>query len=80
MPVIIFISLAILFQLILSYTKYGKHCYAIGSNEEAARISGIKVEHHKLLVYVDCRDPGLGRRTGAELQEPDRPGRHGRDV
>lgn len=52
MPVIIFISLAILFQLILSYTKYGKHCYAIGSNEEAARISGIKVEHHKILVYT----------------------------
>ena len=52
MPVVIFITLAILFQLILSYTKYGKHCYAIGSNEEAARISGIKVEHHKILVYV----------------------------
>jgi inositol transport system permease protein len=51
MPVIIFISLAILFQLILTYTKYGKHCYAIGSNEEAARITGIKVEHHKMLVY-----------------------------
>ncbi len=52
MPVVIFISLAILFQLILRYTKYGKHCYAIGSNEEAARITGIKVEHHKILVYV----------------------------
>jgi inositol transport system permease protein len=51
MPVIIFISLAILFQLILTYTKYGKHCYAIGSNEEAARITGIKVEHHKMIVY-----------------------------
>ena len=51
MPVIIFIVLAVLFQLILWYTKYGKHCYAIGSNEEAARITGIKVEHHKVLVY-----------------------------
>ena len=44
MPVIIFVSLAILFQLILSYTVYGKHCYAIGSNEAAARMSGIKVD------------------------------------
>jgi inositol transport system permease protein len=51
-PVFIFVALAILFQLILTYTKYGKHCYAIGSNEEAARITGIKVEHHKVLVYV----------------------------
>ena len=52
MPVVIFIALAILFQLILSYTKYGKHCYAIGSNEDAARTVGIKVEHHKILVYT----------------------------
>ena len=52
MPVVIFITLAILFQLILTYTKYGKHCYAIGSNEEAARTTGVKVEHHKVLVYV----------------------------
>jgi inositol transport system permease protein len=52
MPVFIFISLAILFQLIMSYTKYGKHCYAIGSNEEAARTVGIKVENHKILVYT----------------------------
>ncbi|TIM51270.1 MAG: ABC transporter permease, partial [Mesorhizobium sp.] len=52
MPVIIFISLAILFQLILSYTRYGKHCYAIGSNEDAARMSGINVQNHKILVFV----------------------------
>ncbi|RWQ03870.1 ABC transporter permease [Mesorhizobium sp.] len=52
MPVIIFISLAILFQLILSYTRYGKHCYAIGSNEDAARMSGINVKNHKILAFV----------------------------
>jgi len=52
MPVIIFIVLAILFQLVLTYTKYGKHCYAIGSNEEASRTVGIKVENHKILVYA----------------------------
>ncbi len=52
MPVAIFLFLAILFQLIMKYTKYGKHCYAIGSNEDAARMSGIKVENHKVLVFV----------------------------
>ncbi len=52
MPVVIFISLAILFHLVLTYTKYGKYCYAIGSNEEAARMSGINVERHKVLVYT----------------------------
>ena len=51
MPVIIFISLAILFHLLLKYTVYGKHTYAIGSNEAAARMSGIKVDRHKVMIY-----------------------------
>ena len=52
MPVVIFIMLAILFQLILTHTKYGKHCYAVGSNEEAARLSGVNIANHKILVYT----------------------------
>lgn len=51
-PVVIFISLAVLFHLILKYTVYGKHTYAIGSNEDAARMSGIKVDRHKVMVYT----------------------------
>ncbi len=51
-PVLMFIALACLFQFLLSYTLYGKRCYAIGSNEEAARISGINVARHKVLVYA----------------------------
>ncbi len=52
MPVVIFVGLAILFHLILTYTRYGKHCYAIGSNEAATRMSGINVEKMKVLIYV----------------------------
>ncbi|HEU0220641.1 MAG TPA: ABC transporter permease, partial [Paracoccaceae bacterium] len=51
-PVYIFLAVAILFQIALSYTLYGRHTYAIGSNREAARVSGIKVERHLVLVYV----------------------------
>ena len=51
-PVVIFVGLAILFHLILKYTVYGKHTYAIGSNEDAARMAGIKVGRHKVLVYM----------------------------
>lgn len=51
-PAIVFIALAILFHLILKYTVYGKHTYAIGSNEDAARMSGINVARHKVLVYA----------------------------
>ena len=52
MPVFIFAFLAILFHVILRYTVYGKHTYAIGSSEAAARMSGIKVARHKVLVYT----------------------------
>jgi inositol transport system permease protein len=51
-PVIFFLIIAVLFHLILKYTLYGKHTYAIGSNAEAARISGIKVERHLVMVYA----------------------------
>ncbi|PUB14285.1 ABC transporter permease [Yoonia sediminilitoris] len=52
MPVVWFVLLAIIFHLIMRYTVYGKHTYAIGSNEEAARMSGINVKRHKVMVYM----------------------------
>lgn len=51
MPVVIFLTLAVIFHLIMNYTVYGKHTYAIGSNEAAARMSGINVPRHLLWVY-----------------------------
>jgi inositol transport system permease protein len=51
MPVIIFIVVAVIFHILLRYTLYGRRTYAIGSNEQAARVSGINVEHHLMLVY-----------------------------
>lgn len=50
-PALVFILLAVLFHLIMKYTLYGKRCYAIGSNEQAAVMSGINVRTHKVLVY-----------------------------
>lgn len=52
MPVVWFLTLAVIFHVILRYTVYGKHTYAIGSNEEAARMSGINVKRHKVMVYM----------------------------
>jgi inositol transport system permease protein len=51
-PIIIFVVVAALFQVLLSYTLYGRRTYAIGSNESAARVSGINVERHLVLVYT----------------------------
>lgn len=52
MPVAIFVAVAALFWLILKFTLYGRYTYAIGSYEEAARMSGINVERHLVLVYT----------------------------
>ena len=52
MPVVWFVMLAIILFFIMRYTVYGKHTYAIGSNEDAARMSGINVKRHKVLVYM----------------------------
>ena len=50
-PAVVFFLLAALFHVIMTYTLYGKRSYAIGSNEAAARMSGINVDRHKVLVY-----------------------------
>ena len=51
-PAVVFVVLAVLFQVVMIYTLYGKRSYAIGSNEAAARMSGINVDRHKVLVYA----------------------------
>ena len=51
-PAVVFIFLAGLFYVLMRFTLYGKRSYAIGSNEAAARMSGINVDRHKVLVYT----------------------------
>lgn len=51
-PVIIMIFITILFTFALSKLKVGRYLYAIGSNEEAARLSGIKTNLVKIYAYV----------------------------
>ena len=51
-PVIIFLAVAFIFHIALGYTRYGKFTYAIGANPLAARVSGIDVERHIVLVYM----------------------------
>ncbi|MCM3080436.1 ribose ABC transporter permease [Brevibacillus invocatus] len=52
MPVIwMLISFAILY-FILRHTTFGRHVYALGSNEEATRLSGISTTKVKVKVYA----------------------------
>jgi ribose transport system permease protein len=49
--VLIFFITALVGSLILSKTILGRYTYALGSNEEAARLSGIKVDQWKMAIY-----------------------------
>jgi ribose/xylose/arabinose/galactoside ABC-type transport system permease subunit len=46
----VFVALAGAF--VLHFTRFGRHVYAIGSNEDAARLSGIRIGRTKTLVYL----------------------------
>lgn len=47
-----FIIVAILGLFLMKKTRFGRTCYAVGSNREAARLSGINVKKHFLTVYA----------------------------
>jgi ribose transport system permease protein len=48
------ILLAILVAVTLEYTRFGRHLFAIGSNERTARLSGVAIERTKVAVYAMC--------------------------
>jgi len=52
MPTIVFIFICLLAWFILSYTSFGRNIYAIGGNEETARLAGINTFLTKLATYV----------------------------
>ena len=39
---------------VLRYTRLGRHIFAVGSNEETARLCGVRVGRTKLIVYMLC--------------------------
>jgi ribose/xylose/arabinose/galactoside ABC-type transport system permease subunit len=51
-PTVIAIVAFLMAHVILSRTRFGRYVYAMGSNEEAAVLSGINVANYKMLVYI----------------------------
>lgn len=49
---IVLFGVAFICYLILFKTKMGRYIFAIGSNKEAARLSGINVERWEMMVYI----------------------------
>jgi ribose transport system permease protein len=56
-PVIIFAIVAIVLQIVLARTVFGRHIYGVGGNREAARLSGLKVDRIVITTFIIA---GLG--------------------
>lgn len=52
LQLLVFILAVIVVWLILSRTRFGRYVYALGSNEEAARFSGVPIRKVKLALYT----------------------------
>jgi ribose transport system permease protein len=51
-PVWVLLIMTIIFSFVFRMTSWGRHVYAIGGNEQAARLTGVPVERIKVSVYV----------------------------
>ena len=52
MPLVILVASVAAAGLVLRHSSFGRHLYAIGSNEEAARLSGLAVNRERITAYV----------------------------
>ncbi|MFE7323943.1 substrate-binding domain-containing protein [Streptomyces sp. NPDC057565] len=51
-PVLVMVAMGLVTALVLGRTYIGRSMYAIGGNEEAARLSGLRVKRQKLVIYA----------------------------
>lgn len=51
-PVIIFLLVGAIAHFVLGYTRFGKYALVIGDNEGAARAMGVRVQRHRVAIYV----------------------------
>ncbi len=54
LPVILILLVVLGAWYVLNQTRYGRYVYAVGGNEDSARLSGINTDKIKALVYVIC--------------------------
>lgn len=48
----LFVLVAAMAALLLRYTRFGRHVFAIGSNEQTARLCGISIDRTKVAIYM----------------------------
>lgn len=52
LPALMFVLFSILLAVFTKFTYWGKFIYAVGGNERAAWLSGIRIQRYKMFVYV----------------------------
>ena len=50
--ILIFVVLAVITHIILKYTKTGNYVYAVGGNEDAAKLSGVSCDRTRIIGYT----------------------------
>lgn len=72
---LLFLINIIIMLIVVRYTRFGRHLYAIGGNEEAARLSGVRVGWAKVIAYVLCGGmaalAGISNATRLDLGDPE---------
>ncbi|OWJ77926.1 MULTISPECIES: ABC transporter permease [Haematobacter] len=51
-PIIVFAVTAVVGEVVMRHTRFGRHIEAIGSNDKVARYSAVNVENTRLMAYV----------------------------
>ena len=51
-PIVLLLVVAVGARLLLNNTRFGRHVYALGGNEQAARVSGVNVSRVKIGIYT----------------------------
>ncbi len=52
LPIVYWLILAVIIYVISRHTAFGRHVYAVGSNERTTKLSGINVDRVKIKVYA----------------------------
>ncbi len=52
--VFVFLAIAVVMGILLAKTRLGNYLYAVGGNEEAARLSGVSIDWVKIRAYMIC--------------------------
>jgi ribose/xylose/arabinose/galactoside ABC-type transport system permease subunit len=53
-PIIVMIFVVVIGAFVLARTYFGSYVYAMGGNEEAARLAGVNVKRMKVIVFAIC--------------------------